>query len=82
MVAGTVDVENVTRGLTKVIADVGSVALWLQTLGVILILWIIFESFTLWFNRRRMKEVSIIRADMSRIERKIDSIARATKEKK
>ena len=68
------DVENVTGGLGSIITEIGSIALWLQTLGIIVVLWIIFEIIAFWFNRKRMQEVYKIKHDMKRIERKIDKI--------
>jgi biopolymer transport protein ExbB/TolQ len=62
--------------VTELISKVGDMMLLLQTLGVILVLWIIFQSIALWLNFRRMKAIGEIRKDMDRIEKKIDYIKR------
>ena len=58
----------------QLLVDVGSVALWLQAIGIIVVLWIISQAVILYFNHRRMKEVYQIKEDMKRIEGKIDKI--------
>jgi biopolymer transport protein ExbB/TolQ len=65
------------NNLTAVVAEVGSVLLWMQALGIILMLWIVFEIVTLYFNQKRMHEVYKIKEDMARIEGKIDRILKA-----
>lgn len=65
------EITNVPIGL---ITEVGKIGLWMQTIGVIVMLWIIFQLVFLWFNTKRMDEVHKIREEMKRIEGKIDKI--------
>ncbi len=58
----------------RILGSVGQIGLWLQALGVIVILWIIFEIVSVTYNHRRMKEVYKIKEDMVRIESKIDNL--------
>ena len=67
-------VEDVAEGVGEVLGILGGLALWLQTLGIIIILWIIFEVVMLRLNLKRMREIYTIKEDMKRIERKIDTI--------
>ncbi len=60
--------------IVDVITALGQVGLWLQTIGAIVILWIIFQIIAWKYNRKRMKEVYAIKDDMKRIEKKIDRI--------
>jgi len=60
---GEVEAEG---AIGQLLVDIGSVALWLQAVGVVILLWIIFESFILFLNYRRMKEVYKIKEDMRR----------------
>ncbi len=69
-----VDISQNVSNLPGIIGEVGQIALWLQALGGIIILWMIAEGFTFYFNRKRLKEVHIIKKDMVRIEEKIDRI--------
>ena len=62
-----------------VITEIGQIGLWLQAIGVIIVLWIIFQLILLYINRRRMKEVHQIKKDMFRIERKIDRLLKSKK---
>ena len=82
MVAGVVDIEGVTSELAGVIVGMGNIALWLQALGVIAVLWIIFETVMLFLSYRRMKEVYKIKSDMKRIEGKIDDLLQKDKSKR
>ena len=65
----------------SLISEVGKIGLWMQTLGLVVILWLFFEIVAFFINRKRMKEVYAIKHDMKRIERKIDQIL-ASKSKK
>ena len=60
--------------LAGFLADLGTVGLWLQAVGIVVILWIIFQIIAYIYNRRRMREIYNIKKDMIRIERKIDKI--------
>lgn len=66
--------DSLAAGSLEILSKIGYVALWLQALGIILILWIVAEAFAFYYNRRRLKEVYAIRDDMKRIEGKIDRI--------
>lgn len=72
-------VDDVASGAGEIISILGGLALWLQTLGVIVIAWIIFQIISLHINRKRMREVYKIKEDMQRIEGKIDLILRGKK---
>jgi hypothetical protein len=65
------EVANVSVGL---ITEIGQIALWLQALGVMVVLWILFQAATMWYEYRRMKELLQIKKDMTRIEGKINKI--------
>ncbi len=69
-------VEEVVNASGAVIGSLGQIALWLQALGIILVLWIIFQLASFYYNWKRMKEVLLIKKDMKRIEGKIDRILR------
>ena len=54
------------------ITDIGRVGLALQTLGIVVIVTIILNIVGFIYNRKRLKEIAVIRKDMVRIEDKID----------
>lgn len=62
------------ENLAEVIFEVGRIALWLQALGVIVILWIGFEIIALIVNRKKRKAIYSIKKDLKRIEDKIDKL--------
>lgn len=65
---------NVTNIPTELVLDLGRIGLWIQAVGLIVILWIIFQAITMYFNRKRRKTLYKIRDDLKRIERKIDRL--------
>ena len=67
-------IEEISNISASLVASLGKIGLWLQAVGIIVIIWIIFYIVDLFINVRRMKEVYRIKDDMKRIERKIDRI--------
>ena len=57
-----------------ILAEIGKIGLWLQAIGLIVIIWFIFVIFTILASRKRLKEIHIIKQDMVRIEKKIDKL--------
>ena len=60
--------------IVSLITSVGKLALWLQTIGIIVVLWLVFQLISWYYNRKRMAEVYAIKRDMKRIEGKIDKL--------
>lgn len=60
----------------NLINEIGQMALWLQGIGVVIILWILFQLWIVYLNRKKMKEIYTIKDDMKRIESKIDKLVR------
>jgi hypothetical protein len=67
-------VENLTEIPTEIFLEVGRIILWLQAIGVIVIIWIIFELIALIVNRKKRKALYSIKNDLAIIEKKIDKI--------
>ena len=70
-VGGVTDLAGTSISL---LGKLGYVALWLQALGIILIVWLVIQLIGFYYNWKRMKEVYKIKEDMIRIEGKIDKI--------
>ena len=66
-------------GLGNILIEVGSLAKWLQALGLILVIWITFNIISIFINIKRRKLLIKITHDLTRIEHKLDSL---TKKKK
>ena len=60
--------------IEDVVLEVGKLGLWLQALGLITIIFLVFEVIAFFINRKRMQEIYKIKHDMRRIEGKIDKI--------
>ena len=61
-----------------IITEVGQIGLWLQAIGIVVILMIMFNIISFFYNRKRLKEIAIIKKNMNRIEGKIDKIIKKT----
>jgi hypothetical protein len=59
---------------TSLFLELGKIGLWIQAIGLVVIIWIIVQGVTLFFNRRRRKAIYAIKEDLERIEKKIDRI--------
>ncbi len=65
-------VNEVVNASIGAIEQAGQVALWLQALGIVIVLWIVFQIIVVWLNYRRWNAVKRIMDDVLRIEKKID----------
>lgn len=54
--------------------DVGSIGKWLQAVGLIVILWLIIQLTTLFFNRKRRLLLQSIDERLISVEEKLDKI--------
>ncbi|MSS74536.1 hypothetical protein EXS72_02760 [Candidatus Pacearchaeota archaeon] len=60
-----VDIENIVLKL-------GQIGLWIQAVGFVVVLWIIIEAITLFYNRKRRLLLIDIDERLKRIESKIN----------
>jgi len=67
-------VDEVIGATPEVILEIGRLGNWIQAVGVLVILWIIFHVITLFFNRKRRKMIEEIREDVKKIDRKINKL--------
>jgi hypothetical protein len=77
VINGTTDV--LPSALTIAIAEIGKIALWLQALGIVIILWVAFQVINLIWNHKRTKAVYDFKEDINRIETKLDRIEKLVK---
>jgi len=69
------EVVNVsTSALSGIVSSVGRIGLWLQALGVVVILWIIFQIVTLIMNRKKRKAIYRIEEKLDLLNKKLDRI--------
>ncbi len=65
--------------LAEVVLSLGRIALFLQAIGVIVFLWIVYHIVALYFNRKRRLHLESIENKVARIERKVDKISKKLK---
>lgn len=58
----------------EILLGVGHLALYMQAVGLILILWIVFQIVTLYFNRKRRKKLYHLSEQLSQLDEKIDRL--------
>ena len=68
------EIVEVSGAALDVVSKLGSIGLWLQAVGVVIIVWLLFQIIIWWINHRRLKEIYTIKDDMKRIEENIDKI--------
>ena len=60
----------------SILLELGKIGLWLQTLGVIILFWLIVQIITLIMNRKKRKTIDSMKEDLIRIEKKLDKLCR------
>ena len=58
--------------IEDLVLQVGQIGLWVQAVGLVVVLWIIVETITLYYNRKRRLLLIDINERLKRIERKLD----------
>ena len=58
------------------ITDIGQIGLWIQGVGLLVVLWIIVQSINLFFNRKRRLLLESINERLKSVEYKIDKISK------
>ena len=69
--------DEILEGSSEVIFELGKIGLWLEAIGILVVLWIIFYIFLLIGDRKKQKIIESIQKDLKRIERKIDSLKKS-----
>jgi len=80
MAIGDLGIENLTEipvdTASSVVLELGKIGRWLQAIGIIVILWIVFQIVNFIINRKRMKRLDLIQERMENIEKKIDKLSK------
>ena len=59
--------------------EFGKVGRWMEAIGLIIILWIGFQIVSLIINILKKRNLSAIKEDLSRIEKKVDKLSKKKK---
>mgnify|MGYP001569013975 CR=1 FL=1 len=70
------EVINATDGtlIGGLIVEVGKLGILIQTLGILVVLWILFAVVTMYFNRKRRKLLEGIDSRLRDVEGKLDRV--------
>jgi len=68
--------------VTDIVLEVGKIGKWLQALGLLVIIWIVFQIVNFVINRKKQSELKKIRNDLFRIEDKLDKLIWKKKNKR
>ncbi len=67
---------------SDILVVLGQIGLWLKTIGVIFVIWLIFHVIMVLFNSKKLKDVRNMKQDIIRIEEKIDRLLSIQEKKK
>ena len=62
--------------IEDLVLELGSIGLWVQAVGLVVVLWIIIEAITLYYNRKRRLLLEEINGRLKVVEKKIDFMIR------
>ncbi|MEK6909015.1 MAG: hypothetical protein AABX23_03110 [Nanoarchaeota archaeon] len=60
--------------IDDVVLQLGQIGLWVQAVGLLVIIWIIVQTITLYYNRKRRLLLEEINKRLKRLETKVDKI--------
>jgi hypothetical protein len=70
---------NSTETVKEIILALGNIGLWLQAIGILVVLIIISTIIDFVLNRKKLKKLNIIERKINSIENKIDRILKKRK---
>ena len=76
MVEELVNVSDFFNISESIAQDIGELGLWIQAIGLIVILWIVFQVINLIINIKRGVYLRRMKKDIMRIEEKVDKLGR------
>ncbi|MBM3232410.1 hypothetical protein FJZ21_03495 [Candidatus Pacearchaeota archaeon] len=62
--------------IEEIVLALGEVGLWIQAVGLLVVAWIIVQSITMYFNRKRRLLLEEINKRLIRVENKLNKISR------
>lgn len=74
------EVINGTNLAGSVLTELGYIGNWLQALGILVIVWIVMQAVTYYFNRKRLKVLYRLTDRLDQLEKKIDAVLKKQKQ--
>ena len=68
---------NAITDPTELFLEIGKLGKWIQAVGLVVIIWVVVQAITLYFNRKRRRMLEDIQKKVEKIDRKLDKIYRA-----
>ncbi len=62
--------------LEEIVLALGQVGLWIQAVGILVIIWLVVQFITMYFNRRRRLLLEEINQRLKRVESKLNKISK------
>lgn len=79
-IEGAVSAGDVGEGIVNVsgnvLVEVGKIGNWLQAIGAVVVVWIIFQVVNFLINRKNHNTIKDLKKDVERLEAKIDKLSR------
>lgn len=67
-------IEEPSEVIKKLVQEIGQIGTWIQAIGLVIILWLIFEVILLINNRIKRKQLYKIENKLQTLENKIDKL--------
>jgi biopolymer transport protein ExbB/TolQ len=71
--------EVATDLLPSIVITLGKFGKWLQAIGIIVILWIVFQVIAFITRRKQRKSIEIVKRNVKRLEEKVDNLVEMNK---
>jgi len=62
--------------IEDIVVQVGRLGLWIQALGLVVVIWLIIQGVTFYFNRKKRKMIEETRDRVKAVEEKLDSLVK------
>ncbi|MDP1695406.1 MAG: hypothetical protein Q8L29_00660 [archaeon] len=62
--------------IINLLIEIGKIGYWLQAIGLMVILWIVFQIVSLIINKKNRNTLKYLRLDIKRLETKVDKLSK------
>ncbi|MEK6914923.1 MAG: hypothetical protein AABW89_00070 [Nanoarchaeota archaeon] len=62
--------------IEEIVLALGEVGLWIQAVGLLVVIWIIIQIITMYFNRKRRLLLEEINKRLKRVETKLNKLSK------
>lgn len=69
-------INSTSEYMPQLILELGKLGKWLQAIGAIILLWLVFQVVNLIINIKRKNHLKRMGEDIKRLEKKVDNLLR------